>query len=111
MLGVWMLISPFVFQHPASETNLWANDFVSAGVLILCSLASYWRPFGWAHGLLFPYGAWLICFGRMSQAPPLPGGRQNQVIVGLLLMMFAIIPNHASQPPIDWQRRLGAELD
>jgi hypothetical protein len=29
---------------------------------------------------------------------------QNDIVVGLLLLMFAIVPNHATRPPRDWFR-------
>jgi hypothetical protein len=54
--------------------------------------------------LLLPVGAWLIAFGRFQQSPPLPPALQNDLVVGLLLLMFAIIPNEASLPPRAWRR-------
>jgi len=72
-------------------------------VLIVFSLASYFRPLAWAHWLLFGVGTWLVAFGRFQEGPPIPPALQNSVVVGLLLMMFAIIPNYASQPPPSWQ--------
>jgi len=102
MLGCWMLISPFIFAHAPHETALWTNDLTTGLVLILLSLASYWRPMGWAHWAILIVGVWLVAFGRLQQSPPLPAALQNDIVVGLLLVMFAIIPNDASTPPESW---------
>lgn len=106
MLGVWMLISPFIFRHPADATARWANDLAIGCILIVFSLASYWRPTGWAHWLLIPVGAWMVTFGRLSGTPPLAPALQNEIVVGLLLMMFAIVPNNAAVPHARWQEAL-----
>jgi hypothetical protein len=34
---------------------------------------------------------------------PSPPTEQNHILVGLLLVLFAIIPNEASQPPKAWE--------
>lgn len=104
MIGVWLLMSPFIFGHSPNETALWANDFAVGGALIVLSLASYWRPTAWAHWLIIPIGAWLVGFGRISGTPPLEPALQNAILVGLLVLMFAIIPNEASQPPRAWRQ-------
>jgi hypothetical protein len=104
MLGCWLLISPFIFAHDKGQTALWANDLIAGGTLLVCSLACYWRPLGWLHWLFLPLGAWLVGIGRFTQSPPLPAAFQNEIVVGLLLMMFAIVPNEASHPPRSWRQ-------
>ncbi|QEG36906.1 SPW repeat protein [Bythopirellula goksoyri] len=103
MLGCWLLMSPFIFGHASDTFVLWSNDLLIGGLVIVLALASYWSPTAWAHWMLIFVGIWLIGFGRLGSTPPLPGAQQNQIILGLLLTMFAIIPNHASHPPRGWQ--------
>lgn len=105
MLGVWLLLSPFIFRHASDATSRWAVDISFGSTLIVLSLASYWRPTRGAHWLLFPVGALLVALGRWGQPPPLVGGLQNEIVVGLLLLMLALIPNNASQPPPGWRRQ------
>jgi len=107
MLGCWLLMSPFIFQHSEKEIALWVNDLSVGIVLIVGSLASYWKRTFWAHWLFLPIGLWLIGFGRFSYSPPLPRGYQNEIITGILLLMFAIVPNEATQPPKSWQNADG----
>ncbi len=110
MLGCWLLMSPFNFGHPAEASAWWYNDLAVGSAIIILSLISYWGPTSGAHWLLIPIAIWLIGFGRLTSTPPLSAAEQNHIILGLLLAMFAIVPNHASQPPAGWQtavRRLG----
>jgi hypothetical protein len=107
MIGCWLLMSPFIFRHQPGETAMWANDLTVGAVLVVLSLASYWRPTEWAHWLLIPVGVWLVGFGRLGHVPPLEPALQNEIVVGLLLLMFAIVPNDASRPPRAWRQSPG----
>ena len=110
MLGVWLIISPFVFRHPSDATALWTSDLVSGSAVITLALLSYWEPTRHAHVLLLVVATWLIGFGRFWSATPLPPGQQNDIVIGLLLLMFAIIPNQATLPPRAWFRELPGPL-
>jgi hypothetical protein len=102
MLGVWLAISPFVFRHADDATTLWISDFASAALVATFALLSYWQPTRHAHLLTLLVALWLVGFGRFGASSPLPSGMQNEIVVGLLLLMFAIVPNDASSPPRHW---------
>ncbi len=106
MLGCWLLMSPFVFRYPAEPWHLWANDF-SCGVLVATfALLSYWRPTRHAHLLSLVLVVWLIGFAYwnagegywQAQESAIPAA-QNYIVVALVLVLFAVIPNDASLPP------------
>ena len=101
MLGCWLAASPYVFRH-ADNLLLSAADFIAASSIIALALLSYWPPMRYAHLGIAPIALLMILFGRFAGAEPLPG-LENHVVVGLLLLMFAIVPNHASQPPKSWR--------
>jgi hypothetical protein len=113
MLGCWMAMSPFIFQHSASRTSWWATDLGSAAAIWVLSGLSFWRPARYAHWWLILLGCYLIAFGWLSaeypyadlRAPDYPPAIQNHVLVGLLLLMLAIIPGQATQPPEVWRSR------
>lgn len=105
MFGVWLAISPFVFAHDPGNRLLWASDFVCAVLVAMLAALSYWRPTRYAHLLTLAVGCWLVGYGRLGASTPLPPGMQNEIVVGLLLLMFAIVPNAASQPPMEWYRQ------
>jgi hypothetical protein len=102
MLGCWLAMSPFVFRLPGSETTLWTLNLVGAVVVILLSLLSYWQPTQYAHLVTLFVALFFIAFGRLAESEPSPP-LQNLIFVGLLLLMFAMVPNHASQPPRGWR--------
>jgi len=99
MLACWLCLSPFIFHHPEEATAMWANDFGIALLIAVLALASFLRRTGGAHWLLLGVALWLIVFGRFAAQAPLPPGLQNNIVIGLLLGMFAIIPNRADEPP------------
>lgn len=104
MLGCWLAVSPFVFRHAADEKVLWLNDLFSALAVIMLALISFWRPLRYAHVAIVVVALWLIGFGFWASGYPAPPALQNDILVGLLLLMFAIIPNEANLPPKAWRR-------
>jgi hypothetical protein len=103
MIGCWLLASPFIFGHPDTLWLLWATDLGAGLATIVLALASYWRPLRHAHLAILLVAAWLLGFGRLSGSPPLAPALQNDILVGLVLLLFAIVPNRASDPPAAWQ--------
>jgi hypothetical protein len=102
MLGCWLAISPFVFAHPPESASLWATDWIAACLVIAFALVSYWPPLRRMHLATIAVACALVAIGRLSQPAPLPPALQNEIVVGLLLLMFALVPSHASQPPVAW---------
>jgi hypothetical protein len=116
MLGCWLLLSPFIFRHPAGATGWWANDLLCGTIVILLSLLSFWSLPFWrairrAHLLNLAVALWLIGFAYFtSDYPPAPA-LQNHVILGLLLLMLPLVPSEADLPPEEWQEFLTRELE
>lgn len=102
MLGLWLAASPFIYGHDSAEQAYWYADFAVATIVVACSLLSYWEPARYAHLGAALAGLGLIGFGFLVPAPA-PAAAQNEIIVGLLLAMMAIIPNEASEPPRQWR--------
>jgi hypothetical protein len=109
MLGCWLAVSPFIFRHAADERWLWANDFASAFAVVTLALLSFWRPLRHAHLAIGAVGLWLMGFGYFASPHPLAPALQNDLLVGLLLAMFAIIPNEANRPPQAWREFYAGE--
>jgi hypothetical protein len=103
MLGCWLAVSPFIFRHPASEWKLWANDLACACAVVALALLSCWPPLRHAHLAVGVVALWLLGFGYFAALHPLIPAMQNDLLVGLLLVMFAIISNEASLPPQAWR--------
>ena len=103
MLGCWLAMSPFIFRHSAEDRVLWFNDLFAAMVVIMLALVSFWRPLRFAHVANLVITLWLIAFGFWASPYPAPPALQNNIVVGLLLLMFAMIPNEATRPPRPWR--------
>lgn len=102
MLSCWLAASPFIFHYSDSARALWWNDFLAAIGVGGASLLSYWRPTRRAHLFTLVVAIWLIGFGRFGSVGSPGPGMQNEIVVGLLLLMFALVPNHAAHPPGLW---------
>ncbi|MFN3322539.1 MAG: SPW repeat protein [Bryobacteraceae bacterium] len=103
-LGLWLIVSPFVFRHPAEAVTWWANDMLCGLVVVVFSLLSYSVRFHWAHFFTIAVAIWLYAFARFSVSFPPPAALQNNAVVGLLLALFAVLPNEAERPPRPWRR-------
>lgn len=100
ILGVWLLISHFIFL-----TGLW-DDIASAFLIFLFASLSYIDKLNKMHlNQVFPAG-WLLYLGYSYPTPILPFGFQNYILVALTLLMFALIPSNASDLPRPWRRFL-----
>jgi hypothetical protein len=99
MLGGWLALSPFIFRHTADQPALWFNDLFCALAVITFALLSFWPPLRQAHLAICGTALWLIGFGFVASPPPAPPALQNHILVGLLLLMFGVVPNEASLPP------------
>ena len=103
MLGCWLAMSPFIFRHAGDDRVLWFNDLFSALAIMVLALVSFWPPLRFAHVANLVIALWLIAFGFWASPYPAPPALQNDIVVGLLLLMFAIIPNEATRPPRPWR--------
>jgi hypothetical protein len=109
MLGFWLVISPFIFGHYPADRALWMNDLICGSAVVLLAFLSFWfLPFlrfvRYAHVLILGVALWLIGFGYFRGGYPASPGYQNDIFLGLILLLPAIIPNQASQPPPSWRR-------
>lgn len=104
MLGCWLLVSPFIFTHPESRWEWWVNDFAAGSAVVLFGLFSFWKRTERAHVLTLGVGAWLIGFAYWQFGDTHHPAVQNQVLMGWLLLMFAIIPSFANRPPAEFDR-------
>lgn len=103
MLGVWLSLSPFIFGHDPTQTMRWVTDLGSGLVLVTLSLLSYWPPARYAHLGSIVVGLWLVTFGWYWEGYPTPAALQNDLTVGLLVLMFAILPSETNLPPRVWR--------
>jgi hypothetical protein len=99
MLGCWLLVTPFVFRGTTAVEDYTTSAIVSGGVVIVMAVLSFWEPTRLARFVTLGVSLWLALHGYFAAERPGPPAAQNEIMIGLTLLLFAIIPNEASQPP------------
>jgi hypothetical protein len=110
VIAAWLAASPFVLpqDEPHALGGLpWLSDVVCAALIATCALLSFTRSLAWLHLGELPIAAWLLGYGFLASPATLPV-LQNDILMALVLPMFAIIPNRATLPPRSWREFNGA---
>jgi SPW repeat len=103
MLGAWLIISPFVFRDTPGADAYTVNVAVSGALVVLFSLSCFWRPLRRAHLGSLAVALWLAGHGYFSAVRPGPPAAQNELMTGLLLLLFVILPSETNEPPEPWR--------
>lgn len=104
MIGFWLLLSPFIFGHYPESQPLWLSDFICGALVVVIAVAAMWPRIHYVRFANFLVAAWLIGFGYFYGGYPAEPGYQNEIFVGLTLLVFVIVPRDANDPPADWRR-------
>lgn len=105
VLAGWLAASPWVFGHAEEPSMLRVSDWICAGAIAACAAASFNKRFARAHLAELLVAAWLLGFGYFASSEALPA-LQNNILVAMALMMFAIVPSEANRPPRPWREFL-----
>jgi hypothetical protein len=100
ILGIWLIASYFLFATDK------IGDFITAFFVILFASLSYIEKINKIHLFQVLPAAWLLYLGYAYPTPWLPFYMQNYLLVALCILMFAIVPSHASDHPRAWKRFL-----
>ena len=101
-LGLWLAISWLLFSYPSNMLSLVYFDWIICTLICIFSLSCYWERLKYFNLMNVIVGCTLIGFVFTSSEDTSLPPYQNYMVVGLLLLMFAIIPTHSSQPPSEW---------
>ena len=99
MLGAWLLVSPFVFRGTARVDDYVFVQVAAGAVVITASLLSFWPPAAAARLVTLAAALALTAHGYFAAARPGPPAAQNEIMVGLTILLFAILPNETNRPP------------
>ncbi len=103
MLGAWLLVTPFIFRATPEVDAYTASAFAAGAIAAVASLASCWDPLRHARFLTLGVSFWLMLHGYFSAARPGPPAAQNELVVGSILLLFAILPNEINAKPRPWR--------
>lgn len=100
LLGVWLVVGPWLLDAPAV---LRAHDAVVGLAAACIALLAMRLPTRLVNLWNLVLGAWLVAFPLLWSRAIHSAGAQNELLVGLGLLMFAIIPTRCMQIPAAWQ--------
>lgn len=98
LLGIWLMISQVLFHVPIGL------NFALSILIVLFAALSYIPSINKLHLLQVLPAAALFTKSYIYPSADLPLFMQNDILVGLCLLLFAIIPSQASDHPRSWKR-------
>jgi hypothetical protein len=101
-LAVWLAISGLFLAVPLDDLLVWGVNLSVAALVFTLALLSYANWAQRAHVVTLVLGVALFVFGFVQARPTEPWA-QNQILVGLLLAIFAMVPSHSTLPPRAWR--------
>lgn len=111
IIGLWIVASPFLFGVADIASSLAATSLVCGTVVVTASILSFWEPARHARAATALIGLWLLGFAYMTAARPAELELQNLFVCGLLLILLAVVPNEAKQPPRPWRKFVSPPTD
>lgn len=91
ILGAWLITSPWLLAVAAGDGPVaWSSWSVGAGMVMLGFFAMY-KPALWSYAIGIPLGAWLIASPLMLGFAGISFETANAVIIGLLVMGYALL--------------------
>ena len=103
LMGLWLCVSPFVFDASSSDSLLTANGLACGAIVVAASALSYWERTRHARVATALVGLWLLAFSYATAGRPADLELQNLFVTGLLLLLFVVVPNEANRPPRTWR--------
>jgi hypothetical protein len=104
LLGLWLVVSPEIYGHAAELQALAASERVTGAAIVIASVLSFWRRTESAHFASGAIALLLAAYGWLSFPRPGPPPVQNDITVAVVVLMFFLLPNRASQPPESWRK-------
>jgi hypothetical protein len=91
LLGIWLVVSPWVFHYSAMAPAMWSSVIVGGFIVVIAAIRlASWRdtaPFSWLNlflALCTIASPWVYGYAANS------GGVRDNVILGILIAALAI---------------------
>ena len=103
VLGLWLLVAPFVLGYSASSVAALTNDVV-LGILVIAG--AWWvmagRPGGFAAALFEALcGLWLLIAPFVLNLSHLRGTLFNEMVVGVIVLVVGLLEVRSlAKPPV-----------
>lgn len=104
MLACWLSICPFIFEYPKDALFFWFNDLTCSSLIAIFSLLCFHKPLRKMHLCNLAVACYLIALCYFFRSDAFYNALQNYMVLGILLLMIAVVPSEADQPPVSWRR-------
>jgi len=101
VIATWLPLSPWFFRAEDKFSLVIVESIVGLVIALLTALSYLprWRYLHFGNVLV---ALMLVGWGRLAESFP-PPVHQGHIVMGLVLLMIALIPVDASQPPPGWK--------
>jgi hypothetical protein len=99
-LAIWLALSWIILRYPIEMEAKIIHDLVTASLILLFSFLNY--RYRYSHLLNLGVAIWLIILAFYSTEPTAFAQSQNYMVLGILLLIFGIIPPRASLLTPEW---------
>ena len=101
VLGLWLIVAPWILNYGDLSVFRPVNIAAATGILVLDILSiTLYKRYAYLAVLGIALGLLVHAYFAL---PPEVAGTENNIIVALLLLMFAILPTEATLPPPSWR--------
>lgn len=100
VVAAWLVVASFAFAVPGALDATLVPLASGVGVVVAFLASRRWRR---AHLGTLVVALVLIGWGWARFPRPGPAAAQNAILSGLMLGLFAIVPNEAMDPPVAWR--------
>jgi hypothetical protein len=101
LLGIWVIVAPFVLTFTGTSAALWNDIIVGAAVLILGLVRlNNMRTTMWASWINLVLGIWLVIGPYVLTYSDITNARWNDIAVGIavaILAAFSLFSTHQAQ--------------
>jgi hypothetical protein len=102
LLGLWVVISPFVLTFAQNSVAMW-NNVATGGAIALLALMRLGSPQAGASWMNIALGVWLIISPFVLGFTGMGVAMWNNVILGIIVALVAMgsstVPNRVMEPP------------
>lgn len=89
ILGLWMIVSPWVLKHQAEANPTW-NAVIVGIIIALAALVALFQVMAWEEWANVVLGVWLVISPWVLGFSGLGAAMWNAVIVGIVVAALAL---------------------
>ena len=100
LLGIWVIISPWVYGHPYSVGSVWNSVIVGILIVIFAAIRFSGSPATWPSWLNVLLGIWLIISPWIYGYAGHNAREWNSIIFGIICIILAAWSAAANRPAV-----------